>query len=317
MKTKRFMYHLKYDVNEKGLCEIEMRSLFQVDLNENVFFESKKIHPSTSPFLRNRLEIIYVAKTVTELIAFIQNDQLAAVDFMVKYVKMKDNDPDFKQRRASCKAIGLSIRGSTSFTEPKTIFGITFYKGSWYFGKLVERSLNWNLHNKKPYSYSSSISLNIAKALINIASNGDKSKRLIDPCCGVGTVLLEGAMAGYDIKGVEINRKTAQNARENLRYFNYDISVVTGDIKDIDEQFDVSIIDLPYGNFSLTNDATQLTIIRNAKRIAKKVILVSSEDIRDDILSEHMSILDYCEIGKDAKRDFLRYIWVCERDNDF
>ncbi|MBC3798624.1 SAM-dependent methyltransferase, partial [Acetobacterium tundrae] len=34
-----------------------------------------------------------------------------------------------------------------------------------------------------------------------MAGNGDTSKRLIDPCCGVGTVLLEGIWAGYDIIG--------------------------------------------------------------------------------------------------------------------
>ncbi len=312
MKTERFIYNLNYPIYEKESCEIEVRSLFKFDLKEKVFFESSKVHPSVSPFLKNRLEIIYKASTFLDIIELIMKDKIAASDFLVKYVELGKDDPHFKKRREYCKAIGLIIEGCPCYTSPKITFGITFYKGNWYFGKLAERSLYWKEHNKKPNSYSSSIGLSTAKVLINIAGNGDTSKRLIDPCCGVGTVLLEGVWAGYDITGWEINSKTAENARENLRHFNYEVKVITGDIQDIDDIFDASIVDLPYGNFSLKNDENQLKIIRNAKRISKKIVLVSSEDIRDELAKENLKIIDHCKIGKNAKGDFLRYIWVCE-----
>ncbi|WP_414733920.1 TRM11 family SAM-dependent methyltransferase [Acetobacterium carbinolicum] len=312
MKTERFIYNLNYPIYEKESCEIEVRALFQCDLKEKVFFESRKVHPSISPFLKSRLEIIYRTSTFLELIELIAKDKITASDFMVKYMELGIADPHFKKRRAYCKAIGLVIEGLACYTSPKILFGITFCQGNWYFGKLTEKSINWKKHNQKPNSYSSSIGLSTAKVLINIAGNGDTSKRLIDPCCGVGTVLLEGLWAGYDIIGCEINSKTAENARKNLRYFNYEAKVITGDIQDIDDRFDASIVDLPYGNFSLKNDENQLKIIRNAIRISKKIVLASSEDIRAELARENLKIIDHCRIGKNNNGNFLRYIWVCE-----
>ncbi len=312
MKAERFIYNLNYPIYEKESCEIEVRSLFKFDLKEKVFFENRKVHPSVSPFLKNRLEIIYKASTFLEIIELIKKDKVAASDFKVKYVELEKDDPHFKKRREYCKAIGLIIEGFPCFAAPKNTFGITVYKGNWYFGKLVERSLYWKVHKNKPNSYSSSLGLSTAKVLINIAGNGDTSKRLIDPCCGVGTVLLEGVLAGYDITGWEINSKIAENARENVSHFNYEVKVITGDIQDIDDSFDASIVDLPYGNCSFKNDENQLKIIRNAKRISKKIVLVSAEDIRDELVKENLKIIDYCEIRKNEKGDFLRYIWVCK-----
>lgn len=312
MKTERFIYNLNYPINEKESCELEVRSLFQFDLKEKVFFESREIHPSVSPYLRTRLEIIYQASTFSEILKSIIVAKFAAPDFMVKYVDLEKDERRFKKRREYCKAIGLMIKGFPDFTSPKNIFGITFYQGIWYFGRLAERSPEWRAHNKKPNAYSSSIDLNTAKVLINIAGNGDTSKRLIDPCCGVGTVLLEGAWAGYDITGWEINSKVAENARGNLKHFNYEVPVITGDIQDIEEHFDASIVDLPYGNFSLTDDENQLKIIRNAKRISNKIVLVSSEDVREELVKENLKIIDHCKIGKKTKGPFMRSIWVCE-----
>ncbi len=312
MTTERFVYNLNYPIYEKESCEIEVRALFQFELKEKVFFESREVHPSISPFLKSRLEIIYKASTFLELLELIAKDRITVSNFMVKYMELGIADPHFKKRRAYCKAIGLAIEGLACYTSPKTLFGITFYKGHWYFGRLTEKSINWKKHNKKPNSYSSSIGLSTAKVLINIAGNGDTSKRLIDPCCGVGTVLLEGIWAGYDIIGCEINSKTAENARKNLRYFNYEAKVITGDIQDIDDRFDAAIVDLPYGNFSLKNDENQLKIIRNAIRISKKIVLASAEDIRAELTRENLKIIDHCKIGKNNNGDFLRYIWVCE-----
>lgn len=157
MKTGQFIYTLNYPSYEKESCEIEVRALFKFDLKGKVFFESRKVHPSISPFLKCRLEIIYQAATFSELIELTTKDKLAAPDFMVKYMELGIADPHFAKRREYCKAIGLVIEGLACYTSPKMIFGITFYEGNWYFGKLTEKSPAWKKHSQKPQSYSSSI----------------------------------------------------------------------------------------------------------------------------------------------------------------
>lgn len=134
----------------------------------------------------------------------------------------------------------------------------------------------------------------------------------MDPCCGVGTVLLEGSFAGYDICGWEINEKVAENARANLLYFNYQANVTTGNIEEIIDRFDVSIIDLPYGNFSHMTKESQIKIIHHAKRISKRVVLVSADDITQELASVALKVIDYCTLNKRKDKHFVRHIWVCE-----
>ncbi|MEI8216187.1 MAG: SAM-dependent methyltransferase [Eubacteriales bacterium] len=312
MESCNYLYNLNYPEFEKELCALEVKSLFKDLMNEKVFFTNIKLDPSVSPYLRNRIEVLFSHTSFTELVGLLDNAELHATDFMVRYVKLYDQDPPFQMRRSYCKQLGSIIHGEPLYISPKVIFGITFYKEMWYFGILKQNDITWKEHKYKPYSYSSSIDSNVAKALVNIAGNGDMNKRIIDPCCGVGTVLLEGVFSGYFIKGCEINRKVARAARGNLKHFNYDTQVITGDIKDIDEVFDASIIDLPYGNFNRTTQEELQFILKNAKRISKKIVLVSAKNITEEIQNENLSILEQCEVGKNENSDFIRYVWVCE-----
>ncbi len=158
----------------------------------------------------------------------------------MKYLKLTDDDPYNQNRRELCKELGLKIQGVAKLSSAKISFGISFYEGSWYFGELTTNKRKWQIHQTRPHSYSSSLGIHVAKALVNIASNGDLTKRIIDPCCGVGTVLLEGIYCGFDIRGREINWKVAENARNNLLHFDYLPKVTTGDIQDITDSYDVS-----------------------------------------------------------------------------
>jgi len=312
MESCNYLYSLNYPELEKELCALEVKSLFDFVMDDKVFFSKAKVDPSVSPYLRNRIEVLFSHSSFAELVELVEKEELHATDFMVKYVKFYDQDPSFQMRRSCCKQLGTIIHGDPLYVSPKESFGITFYKGMWHFGMLRQNDITWKEHRDKPHSYSSSIGINIAKALVNIAGNGDMSKRMVDPCCGVGTVLLEGIFAGYSIIGWEINEKIAEAARGNLKHFNYNAQVITGDIKDIDEVFDASIIDLPYGNFCTTTQDELQSILEHAKRISKKMVLVSAKDISEEIKKENLVILDYCEVGKNENSDFMRYVWVCE-----
>ena len=39
--------------------------------------------------------------------------------------------------------------------------------------------------------FSNSLDIRLARTLINIAGENDQTKTMIDPCCGMGTVVLE------------------------------------------------------------------------------------------------------------------------------
>lgn len=314
MKDNKYIYNVKYKEQENELCAFEIKALFGDRIEGKVFFSSKEIDPSISPFIKNRIEIIYETNSLEDIFELIIKNDLRTDDFMVKYIKLESGDQHFQNGKKISKEIGLRIHGEPDFDFPKIKYGISCHKNQWYLGELVENNYIWKAHKRKPHSYSSSLDSNIAKVLINLAGQGDTSKRLIDPCCGVGTVILEGLFSGYDIKGWEINSKVAEASRLNVKHYNYETEIINGDIKDIKEGYDVAIVDLPYGNFSRFDLEKQLEIIRQAKRISKKLVLVSAADIADKLSEEKLKIIDCCKVYKTLKRDFVRYIWICQKE---
>ena len=149
MKLNQYIYNVNYQVHEEDLCALEIRSLFNLQLEGKVFFSSKELDPSISPFLKTRLEIIYKTSSFSDIIELIKKDKITSHDFVVKYLELFSGDPYIKKRRELCKGIGLIVQGFPSFTSPKTTFGISFYKGNWYFGILVANNNKWKAQINK------------------------------------------------------------------------------------------------------------------------------------------------------------------------
>lgn len=308
----QYMYHINFQDYEDDLCALEMRSLFNISIETKVFFSDRKIDATISPYLKSRLEVLHIANTLEDIVENITRNKYSADAFKVEYVPVDKTDPIEKQRKTITKAVGYAINGLPSFDHPEIIYGVSCYEGKWYFGFVVYNSRLWEKHLSKPFSYSSSLGINTAKALVNIAAQGDISKKIIDPCCGVGTVLLEAHYSHYDIIGCEIKPKVANKARENLKYYGYQGQVILKDIKDIEEAYDVAIVDLPYGNFSQSDETNMIEIIRHAARISKRQVYISSLDLTDKIGEEGLVIVDRCVVYKNKNRRFARYIWVCQ-----
>ncbi|MEG1099852.1 TRM11 family SAM-dependent methyltransferase, partial [Cetobacterium sp.] len=134
------------------------------------------------------------------------------------------------------------------------------------------------------------------------------TKKLIDPCCGVGTVIIEALSMGIDITGYEINRSVTNNANVNLEYYGYNKIVVNDDMHNIKDNFDSAILDIPYGLFSHITKEEQLGLIKKIRQISKRLIMVSFEDLEGMILESNFKISDRCILSKGS---FQRYIYIC------
>lgn len=293
-------------------------------IDKKIFFSHAKVNPSISPFIKNRIRLICKDKSLEGIIQWIIDNKFSAEGFKVSYVPIEKVDEHVKDGKAiSKKKIGFVITGFPSFVDPAVCYSITCYKDEWLFGEWVANNMLWRKHNNKPHSYSSSLGLYASKVLLNIAAKGDTSKKMIDPCCGVGTVLIEGCFGGYDIEGRDIKEKVAKQAQINLSHFAYKTHVACGDIRDIGEQYDASIIDLPYGNFSHTDEVNQVEIIRNGMRIANRMVVVVPDGIHHLFEEENIEhlfvegmrfrVVDSCRTYKNKSRKFVRHIMVCER----
>ncbi len=309
---QKYIYNVNYQTNDEPLCSIELRALFNKTLTNKVFFSDVEINPSISPFIKNRLEVLYETESYDDLLHHVENDDSRIKDFLVSYVELEENDPYLSKSKNICKEVGFRFKEYVNFESPNVIYGVSFYSDKWYFGVLVKNNNKWLDHNNRPFTYSHSLKLNMAKTLVNIASRGDRSLKLIDPCCGAGTVLLEACFGRYTIVGSDMNYKMTQSSQKNLAHFGYHTKIVHQKIEDITDAYDSVIVDLPYGLFSSITLEEQISIIRNAKRIAERVVIVSSEDITELLGLEKLEIVDQCKVIKTVNRDFARYIWVCK-----
>jgi tRNA G10 N-methylase Trm11 len=318
LKTRNhnYLYSFKYDYHHSELCKLESRQLFEVEEKNNLLFSNIKIDPSISPFIKNRLEIISSSENYSELLKNVNKEDIHIEGFKIEYLILDGDPTDFTQRREKLKDVGYCIDGIPDYDTPSITYAICNYQNDWYFGILKKPNADWRKHKKKPHSFSNSISMNIAKTLVSIASIGNKTNELLDACCGVGTVMLEACFSEFKIEGCDINTNACKHTRKNLEHYNYTANVYCSDIKDLDKKYDSIIIDLPYNLYSYSNDSITLNIIESTVKLTERIVIVSISDIEPVIEKLGLKITDSCTVEKRGKSKFTRNIWVCEKKGD-
>lgn len=291
--------------------QIGIKATFCSGRKKKLLFSDIQVDPSISPFIKTRFEIIISSEDYSSLLRDIEKANIHIDGFKAEYLVLDGDQTRYLDRLIKLKDIGYRIEGDPDYTSPSIIYSICFYKKVWYFGILTKHNKDWFKHKNKPCSFSSAINMDIAKALVSIASKGNKSIRLLDACCGVGTVMLEACISGFDIEGCDINWKACVDTRQNLAHYNYTANVYRSDIKDLDKEYDAAIIDLPYNLYTFSNDAIILNIIGATAKLAPRIVIVSTSDIEILIKKVGLKITDFCTVEKKGKK-FARNIWVCE-----
>ena len=312
MHTHSYIYSINYDIHNEELCKLESRQIFGEEEQDNLLLSNLKLNPSISPFIRSRFELILSATDYSGLLEKIKQKNIHVDGFKVEYLVLSGDPTKYADRLSKLKDTGYCIEGDPDYTNPSITYAIGQYKNTWYFGVLTKHQTDWLAHKKKPCSFSSAINMDIAKALVGIASKGDQNQRMLDACCGVGTVMLEACIAGFDIEGCDINWKACRSTRANLAHYNYTAKVYRSDVKDLTQQYDTAIIDLPYNLYTSSNDASTFNIIESTAKLAPRVVIVSTVGIETHIRNSGLKVSDSCTVEKKGKK-FARNIWVCER----
>lgn len=304
-----FLYFINYQDNERELRKMEMRCLFNREINEKYFFSDIDINASKSPFIKSKIKIIYSDESLDRMVRKIKEDNLSYDDFKVSYVKSEQGDVQYEDRLEATRKIGFVVNGYPDMHKPRNPLAVTKINGLWIFGEYERNDFKWQKHNDKPYSYSNALGLRMARALVNIAMKDNEEGTLIDPCCGVGTVVIEALDLGIKVKGCEISKQIAYNARENVEFLGYlRDTIVCYDMHKIKDKYDSAIIDIPYGLFSPVTLEEQKAIIHTARNICEKMVIVTFEDMEKFIVEAGFSVIDKCVV---PKGNFKRHILVC------
>ena len=313
LKKQEFIYTYASSPEERSLCHLEMRSFFGMDSPRNIIKSTIEIDPSRSPFIRERIEVLYDGDALEDILEQVEEIDMLDKTFKIIFIKINDlaegEQIEYKERRIMERDLGARIHGEADVHNPAHIFGIVAYGGRWYFGNYRKNEAVWLRHTKKPREYSTALSTRVARAVSNIAVPHPEGIKAIDPCCGIGTVLVEALSMGIEIEGRDINPLVTQGSRENIAHFNLTGNVTLGPIAEITEKYDVAIIDMPYNLYTHATPEEQYDILKHARRIADKLVVVTIETIDEMVEKAGFEIKDRCVTKKGY---FSREILVCD-----
>ncbi|MCV9888252.1 TRM11 family SAM-dependent methyltransferase [Metabacillus halosaccharovorans] len=310
-QKQKFIYTFSCHEDEISLCQLEMRSLFGFHTGTNILESSVQINPSRSPFIKERIDIIYKADCLDELVQKVSGYQAEKTFKVIVIEHSQATDLQkigFEQRRKIEREIGLQLSGQVDLQNPDQLFAVIKVKDHWVFGRYTKSESIWLFHQKKPNNYSTALSTRVARAVVNIAVPTIADKKVIDPCCGAGTVIIEALSMGIDIVGSDLNPLVTRPARENIAHFGYKAKVLLRDIRDVTERYNVAIIDMPYNLCSVLEPETQLEMLKSARGFAGKVVVITTETIDALIERAGFTITDRCVAKKGS---FSRQILVC------
>ncbi|MFB6157525.1 MAG: methyltransferase domain-containing protein [Haloferacaceae archaeon] len=160
-----------------------------------------------------------------------------------------------------------------------------------------------------------------ARALVNVAGAGP-GRRVLDPMCGTGGLLVEAGLVGAAVVGADAQRKMVRGARENVRAFVDADGGPVGDFMRADatalplraDAVDAAVFDAPYGRQSkVVGDLAALVAgaLAEARRIAPRAVVVGDRDWREAATAAGWRVGAVHE--RRVHRSLTRHVHVLER----
>lgn len=339
-----YIYTYACHEDEQALCQLELRTLLGAGtvLGAGYAVSPRRVEPSRSPFLKLRLDVVCEAGSLPELASLVQTLTVRGSTFKVVFAET-DTPVSSDRRRDIARELGQHLRGKAEMRKPEQWFAVTQLGDRWLFGDCSYGEAVWLLHQQKPQNYSTALSTRVARAVVNIAVPVTAGTRVIDPCCGIGTVLVEAMSMGIDIVGNDMNPLAVRGARVNLAHFGMPNVVTLADMRSLDlpaafpapaaappatailaavvfaapapapagsaqSRYDALILDMPYNLCSKLPEDEQLQMLQSARRLAGRAVIITTEQIDPLIEQAGFHIAERCAVNKGK---FSRQIIVC------
>ncbi|WP_243895934.1 RsmD family RNA methyltransferase [Paenibacillus sp. F411] len=315
-----YLYTYAAHESEQALCALELSELlgsFSVTpksspapSSRGLLFSERAVNPDRSPFLTARLDVWFAASTVEELA--LQAASLSLPEEMTfKVVYLKESDAcSYEEQRTRERSIGACIQGQARMKSPDVTFGLAATGGKWLLGELHLPPRQWLEHTSKPHNYSTGLSSRTARALVNIAVPRLEGTTFLDPCCGMGNVLIEALSMGLRAEGGDLNPLAVQGARVNLRHYGYGEDCVRiQDMNDRSGRYDAAVLDLPYNVCSVLPEEEKIQMLRSLRRLTGRAVIVAPEPLETLLADTGWTVLRHVQTRKGT---FTRDIWLCQ-----
>lgn len=306
----KYIYFISAKDELKDLFRLECKLVFNVEYNGQSTICTDIDYPiDRSCFISNKMTVLEESNTFDELVKKVSNLNLFSDDYKVIWIKNKLEKMDYQTSLRYCREIGLLIEGEFNMNDPRVYYGISLVNNKFVFGVCETRSNRVMKHFNKPYSYSYSLDTILARTLINILMTYSP-KDIVDPCCGVGTVILEALDNDLDITGFDINGEIVKQAISNCEHYGYNSKIECIDIREVNQKFDWLILDIPYGVVEEVKLSYQHELLLSAMNISDNLIVVSISDYDDFFVKNGYKVK---EKAFSKKQNFIRFVTVISR----
>ncbi len=278
-----YAYYLSFRPHEQELAAAEAAALVP-----GIALSGPLARAPVAVNVRRAAHVALCARVLAEGASFSQVlAQLEALspkahDFAIEVRKVPPK-PDLHSVQAAV-LLADRMSGAPRLSHPAEQYVLLARKDWFIFGRILSRyDRGWTVHEHKPHTFSNALPARLARAMVNlVARPGD---RVVDPCCGVGTILLEAAGMGMVAVGFDLNKKMTSPALANLRHFGLRGLVCAGDARDAAGSFDAVVVDPPYGHTSRRASDLYPELLANAVRLAPRISIVTAEPL-EDLLTE-------------------------------
>ena len=260
-------------------------------------------------YIRYGLKWIAEGPNLDDLVSMVQALELEADGFRVELVRLsKRLEID---RWEAMRRVADAIPSDPNMKSPKCRFLILSRENWWCLGEIItEQTHDYRIHDQKPHRTSSSLPSQLARALINLVVPGAKS--IVDPCSGVGSVLLEACALNVACSGSDYNRRMVGMSRKNIQHFSYGASVSFADARELNTEADAVITDLPYGMKLMISESDVRRILDRSIRCAPTALFVAGSDISSWLTSAGYNRVSVYRVPKQT--GFMRYVHRAERN---
>lgn len=165
-----------------------------------------------------------------------------------------------KEKESMERAIGAVIDGRVNLKSARNEIRI-FLEGNEALVCrnifIIKERFDERRATKRPFFSPTSLHPRLARAMINLSG---AKKEILDPFCGTGGILIEGALMGLKVYGSDIQERMIEGCKENLRFFGFGAkdndcnhALSCSDIGESGfKNVEAIVTDMPYGRSSYT-----------------------------------------------------------------
>jgi tRNA (guanine10-N2)-dimethyltransferase len=252
----------------------------------------------------NEVEVIKAIKATNFETVISEGESFAVRIKRVKEYSSKSDTMDFERK------LGKQILKSTSGTKvdlekpDKTFLGVLTSHKLVFGLKLTEitpKTFSERRPRKKPFFHPSAMPSKLARCMVNLA-HAKSGELVLDPFAGTGSVMIEAALIGCRVLGLDVQRKMLTGCRENLEHFKLEPEgLLVADSRKLPlTKIEHIITDPPYGRSATTMKSTTKRIVTDLLQSASRLLAAGQR-----ICIASPKTLNIVQVGKEVGYDHI------------